>query len=361
MTKVSILGSGGIALSSAYDLRKSNYEVCIYTRSPKKINGKIIEINEKEELIGEVSDVKVTNNLKLALENAKYVIVTYPSFIFYDFAPTLEKNLEKDSIVCVFPGTGGVEFAFKNLIDKGITVVGLQRVPYIARVKEEGKIVKMSGKKEKLYLASIPIKYSDKICEDFENMFKIPCISLPNYLSVTFTPSNPILHTSRLYAMFNNKENNEFKDNILFYEEWDDFSSEILFKCDEELQTICNELKEIDLSNVVSLRTHYESNTPKELTEKIRSIKAFKGITSPLKKIGDTWKIDWDSRYFTADFPYGLAIIKSFADILNIKVKYIEKVLGWYLANNKEIKLFDLRNYNIKTKDDIIKYYMKED
>lgn len=36
-------------------------------------------------------------------------------------------------------GTGGAEFAFKNLVDKGITLAGLQRVSYIARVKAAGK------------------------------------------------------------------------------------------------------------------------------------------------------------------------------------------------------------------------------
>lgn len=143
--------------------------------------------------------------MSLALRGADYAIVTYPAFMFLDFAKKLDGIISPDTVFCVFPGTSGAEFAFKNLMDKGITLAGLQRVPYIARVKEAGQRVKMSGKKSELFLGTIPNSNCKRVCEDFERMFSIPCHTLLNYLSVTFTPSNPILHTTRLYSMFKDK------------------------------------------------------------------------------------------------------------------------------------------------------------
>ena len=41
--------------------------------------------------------------------------------------------------ICLLPGTGGGEWAFKECIECGATVFGLQRVPSVARLVEYGK------------------------------------------------------------------------------------------------------------------------------------------------------------------------------------------------------------------------------
>lgn len=357
--KICLIGSGGIALSTAFDLINTGNEVVFYTSKPNAFNGTISEINEDDEFVGKVDGFTYTDDLAFALNGADYAFVTYPAFMLYDFAEKLDGIISLNTVLCVFPGTGGAEFAFKNLIDKGITLAGLQRVPYIARVKEAGKKVKMSGKKSELFLGAIPTSKCKKICSDFESMFSIPCHPLPNYLSVTFTPSNPILHTSRLYSMFKeNPADYEYDRNFLFYEEWNDESSKKLITCDRELQMICNKLKGLDLSNVVSLCDYYESHTVDEMTKKISGIKAFKGIGSPMvQKNNGKWVIDWNSRYFTADFPYGLAIIHSFAKVLGVYTPNIEEIVCWYANNVSNYKGFDISKYGLKNLSSIAEYY----
>ena len=357
--KICLIGSGGIALSTAFDLINSGNEVVFYTSNPNTFDGTISEINEDDEFVGKVDGFTYTDDLSVALNGADYAFVTYPAFMLYDFAEKLDGIISLDTVLCVFPGTGGAEFAFKNLIDKGITLAGLQRVPYIARVKEKGKKVKMSGKKSELFLGTIPTLKCKKICSDFENMFSIPCHPLPNYLSVTFTPSNPILHTSRLYSMFkDNPADYEYDRNFLFYEEWNDESSKMLIACDRELQMICDKLEGIDLSNVVSLCDYYESHTVDEMTKKISGIKAFKGIGSPMvQKSNGKWVIDWNSRYFTADFPYGLAIIHSFAKVLGVDTLNIEEIVCWYANSISNYKGYDISEYGLKNLSSIAEYY----
>lgn len=72
---------------------------------------------------------------------------------------------------------------------------------------------------------------SEEICRDMISIFDMPCKSLPNYLSVTLTPSNSIFHTSRLYSLFKNwHEGITYSRNIMFHEEWNDEVSEIMIE-----------------------------------------------------------------------------------------------------------------------------------
>ncbi len=133
------------------------------------------------------------------------------------------------------------------------------------------------------------------------------------------TPSNPILHTTRLRTIFGDWHTGVIYHSVpLFYENWDDTSSELLFACDEEIQKICKTFPEFELHYVKSLREHYNSTTVEAMTKKISSIVAFKGLTTPVLKVNGGFIPDLHSRYFTADFSYGLAIIKQIADFAKV-------------------------------------------
>jgi hypothetical protein len=80
---------------------------------------------------------------------------------------------------------------------------------------------------------------------------------------------------------------------------------------------------------IPSVLDYYESTDAASLTEKLHSIEAFKGILSPMKKVGDGFVPDFHSRYFTEDFPYGLAIIHRLMHEHHIPSPYINKVYDW--------------------------------
>ena len=160
---------------------------------------------------------------------------------------------------------------------------------------------------------------------------------LPNYLCITLTPSNPILHTTRLYSMFRDYSEGEFYDrNMLFYEEWTLESSKFLIECDAELQKLCREIEKygLDLKTVRSLKEHYAVRDEISMTSKIRSISSFKGLTSPMKQTENGWIPDFSSRYFSADFPYGLKIILDIAKCFSVPAKKIEIIWNWYVSQN---------------------------
>ena len=204
-------------------------------------------------------------------------------------------------------------------------------------------------------------------------LLQMPCETLKNYLTITFTPSNPILHTARLYTMFKETVlDTKLSRQIYFYKEWTDDASDILLKMDKELQSICSWFtgKGIDLSGVISLKDHYEAYSVESMTTKIKSISSLSAITPTLFHRGEGYFLDADSRYFTEDFPFGLCVIKAFSLICGIETFTIDQVLKWYenllkkeyYVNNRfcgnDLHRTSIpQNFGINTLSDVAEYY----
>lgn len=357
-TNIAIIGGGNIGTQFACVCAVKGYKVNVFTSKPELYDG-TLEVVDEFENVTKGSLNKVTADLGEAIRNCQIIIVTHPAFRLKEVADQMLPFIQKDMCLCMLPGTGGAEFAFRQCIAAGATLSGLQRVPSVARLEKYGKRVRCEGLRPELFLAAIPGSKADELALFMSSIWGIPCTVLPNYLSVTLTPSNPILHTTRLRTLFADYENGKvYRRNPLFYGEWSDESSRLLLLCDEELQQMCRTLNKIDLTNVKSLKLHYESNTVEKLTEKMRSIKSLHNLLSPMKQIEGGWIPDFDSRYFTADFPYGLAIIEGLADILEHAAPNIRQTMDWYRNVTGDNSRLSLADYGIKTVEDIYKLYL---
>jgi hypothetical protein len=330
---ITIIGGGNVGTLMAAEFAYRGHNVTLYTAEPKSWNETIEVYSAEEEMLFSSRLYRVTNSLKEALEGSEFVWITLPAFLFGKLSNDILQYVEKGQYIGIVPGSGGAEFAFQRLVEKGCILFGLQRVHSIARIREYGKSVYMLGRKQELQIGAIPAKESLPISYILTNLFGIRCKALPNYLSVTLTPSNPILHTTRLYTMFKDyNEERMYPRNIFFYEEWDDESSKNLIDCDDELQVLCDQIP-MPLESVQSLRNYYESFTIPAMTGKIKSIKAFRGMMSPMKRVENGWIPDFESRYFTADFPWGLKVIKEIASVFGVVTPSINKVWNWYECN----------------------------
>ena len=260
------------------------------------------------------------------------------------------------------PGTGGGECAFRECIEKGATLFGLQRVPSVARLIKYGKTVCATGYRKELHVAALPQFKTDEVRKIISSIFDMPCIALPHYLNLTLTPSNPILHTVRLRTLFKDYQEGVTYGSIpLFYEEWNNEASELLFKCDDEVQQICAVLNpyHYDLSYVKSLKTHYDSDTPEQLTKKISSIPSLQGLKTPMMEADAGYIPDFHSRYFTADFPFGLDILVQIADFMKVDVPNMKDTLKWYRNIAQDDTKFCFEDFGIFNKTDFIRYYEK--
>lgn len=328
--KIAVLGSGNIGTLISAQLTLKGHEVHLYSRRPQMFEKTVIYEDADYESKQEVMIYNISDDLKQVVSDAALVIVTVPAFAIKELIQRVFRLINTSTRVFFYPGTGGVEFYCKDFIAAGGVIFGTQRVCSVARLKEYGKHVISSGKRKEMFVASIPSSYGQEAANLIEELFDITTSALPNYLSVTFTPSNPILHTSRLYSLFQDYNPKVGYDSIpLFYEEWDLKSSNVLIELDKEVQDMCRVLT-MDLRDVKSLLTHYESKDAQSLKDKICSIKSFKGLKTPQIEQGGRVHPDFESRYFTADFPYGLLILKAFAIVCKIDTPMMDKVIRWY-------------------------------
>jgi hypothetical protein len=368
--RICIIGGGNIGMALAVELGQNiEAQIIILTSKSNIFSRKLISVDPIENTTLSSDIFLITDDYDDALRDIDLLFVTVPAFLVADVIKRIK--LEKKTIICFVPGTGGREFHCEKLINQGHVIVGMDRAPFVARIIEEGKSV-MVSKKKQIRIAAVGNKNYHDIAGFFQKILNITCLPLNNYLAVTLTPSNPILHTSRLYSMFFGKEiDSVFDKQIKFYAEWDDSASSYLFAADAEVQNICRNYKPINLSEVISLKTHYESNTIQDLTRKMKSIESLSKINSPLIFESGKYIIDRHSRYFIEDFPFGLCVIKAFAVIVGVNTPTIDVILRWfecsfhvnYFVDNsftgKDLKKISIpQNFGITSINDVINYYV---
>ena len=358
--RITIVGGGNIGTQFAVHCAEKRHEVTIYTSTPDIYQEHMNTVDENGNTTHEGDIVRATNDPEVSFRNADFIMVTMPSTMMKTAADIIYDYSDSHPIIGVVPGNGGSECAFRKCIERGNTFFGLERVPAIARLVKKGATVRSIGYRDELHVSAIPVAKVDICCDLIQSIFDIPTKSIPNFLNLTMTPSNPILHTTRLRTLFKDYKPGVVYDRIpLFYEEWDDASSELLIACDDEVQKICKVLPEYKLEYVKSLRVHYESPTVEAMTSKISSIAAFKGLITPTIEVEGGVIPDLPSRYFTADFSYGLTIIKQVADLADVSTPNIDATMQWYKSIAIEHNEFRYEDFGITDMKSFAEFYLR--
>lgn len=358
--RITIVGGGNIGTQFAVHCAEKGHEVVVYTSKPELYDGYLNVVDENGSITHEGEISSATSDPEKAFRKADFIMVTMPATMMQDVAELIYQHCDSHPIIGVVPGNGGSECAFRKCIERGNIFFGLERVPAIARLVQKGRSVRSFNYRDELHVASIPNAYAQECAELISGIFDKRCTVIPNFLNLTMTPSNPILHTTRIKTLFQDWEAGKVYPSVpLFYEEWDDASSELLIACDEEVQKICRALPEFELQFVNSLRNHYESPTVDAMTRKISSIESFKGLKSPVVQVDGGYIPDLHSRYFTADFSYGLNIIKQVAVFAGVSTPNIDEILRWYQNIAVEKNEFRYEDYGIADRETFEKFYLQ--
>jgi len=358
--RITIVGGGNIGTQFAVHCCEKGHTVIVYTSTPELYDGHLNIVDENGVVTHSGDILFATSDPSIAFCDAELVLVTLPSPMMKKIAEIAYNYSDKNTIIGVVPGNGGSECAFADCINRGNVFFGIERVPAIARLIVKGKTVKSTGYRRELHIAAIPNINAEKCANIISDIFEMPCRVIPNYLNLTLTPSNPILHTTRLYTLFTNYKEGITYDSVpLFYEEWDDASSRLLIQCDNEVQNICHTLSDFQLKYVKSLKEHYESPTAEAMTQKISSIPAFKGLKTPTIETPNGLIPDLRSRYFTADFSYGLTIIKQVANFAGVDTPNIDMVLSWYKKISLDNSEFQFSDYGIVDYNSFKSFYIR--
>ena len=358
--KITIYGAGNIGTQFAVHCAERGHQVTVFSSRPEQFETTLRIVDQSGTVTHEGHICGATANPAEAFGAAELILVTVPADYMKTAADTVLRYASASAAIGVVPGNGGSECAFISCIRRGNPFFSIERVPAIARLVRYGSTVTSTGYRSELHVAALPSDLAPQYAALVEEIFQIPCRVIPNLLNLTMTPSNPILHTTRLRTMFRDYKPGKVYPRVpLFYEEWTMEASELLLLCDGEVQEICRALPELDLQYVRSLRDHYESPTAEAMTKKISGIPAFRGITTPMTAVEGGFIPDLHSRYFTADFSYGLSIIRQIGAMTGTAMPHIDEVLAWYESIRLEKGGFDYADYGIRTRADLVDFYGK--
>eukprot|EP00929_Paragymnodinium_shiwhaense_P005854 TRINITY_DN10830_c0_g1_i2.p1 TRINITY_DN10830_c0_g1~~TRINITY_DN10830_c0_g1_i2.p1 ORF type:complete len:462 (-),score=165.21 TRINITY_DN10830_c0_g1_i2:315-1700(-) len=302
--------------------------------------------------------VAVSKNAADVVPQADYIIAalfaSFASFAVMKMLTGIKDHLKEGSIVYIMPGQGGPDYVAREVLGDLIkagktTMAGIIPMPLNCRITEWGKSVELAALKASYDLASVPAANCKVAAEALSGLLGgRPVNPIGNYVGIALHCSNPNLHPGRLYGLFGPdsqlglyEEGKVYPENPLFYETWDDKSSEWCQKIsDERLKiwtTICEKVPGTgEPGQVPHIKPYIESiyagqiNDNSTLSKCFNTNDGFKGFKCPMKEVDGGFAPDFANRYFTEDFPEGVAMYKGIADLAGVETPVIDEIFGFF-------------------------------
>ena len=264
-----------------------------------------------------------------AVSDADIVLLCLPGYAIRETLLQIREYLRPDAAVGSVVSSTGFFFEAMELLPSSQTLFGFQRVPFISRIVDYGHKARLMGYKESLNLAVEHSDQPESLSHVLADMLQTPIHLLGSYYEASLSNSNPLLHPSRLYSLWKDWHEGVTYDHIpLFYEEWTEEAARLYIEMDNELQALLEQLP-VRKGSIATVLDYYESTDATSLARKLQSIEAFKGILSPMKETEDGYVPDFHSRYFTEDFPYGLAIVHRLTHEKGVPSPTIDMIYDW--------------------------------
>ena len=327
--KICICGGGNLGhVVAGFVAAQGKHEVCLLTRQPERWSTQLtIEAPEGKTYTGHLSGIY--SDAKQAISDAQIILLCLPGYGIRDTLLQIKDYLRPDAAVGTVVSSTGFFFQAIDILSASQTLFGFQRVPFISRVIDYGHRARLMGYKESLELAIERSAQPGILRDVLSDMLRTPIHLLGSHYEVSLSNSNPLLHPSRLYSLWKDWHPGIIYDRIpMFYEEWTEEAAELYINMDRELQALLEQLP-VSKGSIATVLAYYESTDAPSLARKLRSIEAFKGIASPMKQVEGGFVPDFHSRYFTEDFPYGLAFVHRLTLEKGIPSPTIDKIYEW--------------------------------
>lgn len=328
--KICICGGGNLGHVCAGFLANRGHQVSILTTKPERWS-QTIEIVAPDRSF-EGKPAQVSSLPEEVIPQAEIVLVCLPGFAIHDELTKINPYLSKNCLMGTVVSSTGFFFEAFEVMPADIALFGFQRVPFISRIIEYGQKAELKGYKDSLHVAIEQTEDKESVRVVLEQLFEKPVTLADSFYEVSLSNSNPILHPSRLYTMWKDWQPGiVYPRNPQFYAEWTLEASTLLLQMDDEFQSL---LKILGLKEgcIPPILDYYESSDADSLTLKLRSIKAFQNISSPMKAVEGGFIPDFSSRYFTEDFPYGMRFIVETAQKHHVSIPTTENIYQWGLS-----------------------------
>lgn len=331
-----------------------NAKINVLCRRPADFSKTVVGTTErciwsyKGQLKGDVQ--KVSDDPADVIPGSKMVIICSPVHVIPEFLARIKDHLDPDTIVGTVFGSGAFDLqAFYYLGNKvkdlDLTIFGLQFVPFLCKTTNYGKEVEIYGPKSYLCCAAYPSNRTDKVSNMISLLYATPTVPIPNFLCLTLTPSNQIIHPGRVYGYFRDWDGKKgFVKSELpkLYAELDDASADAIQSLDDEIQAIKTSIvkkwPQIDMTALHPIKQRISYNYKDSISDFSTLKSVFNTNDGYSKNVfptvphadGKHVLLDIKSRFFNEDIPYGLCILKNIGDLLGVEMKNTEKMIRWH-------------------------------
>ena len=327
--KICICGGGNLGhVVAGFIAAQKKHEVCLLTRHPEQWSQDlIIEAPAETTYSGHLNGL--FSNAEQAVSDADIILLCLPGYAIRETLLQIKDYVQSDAAVGSVVSSTGFFFEAMELLPASQPLFGFQRVPFISRIIEYGHKARLMGYKDSLNLAIERTEHPEQLRDTLADMLQTPIQLLGSYYEASLSNSNPLLHPSRLYTLWKDWHEGDIYPRVpFFYEEWTEETAQLYIQMDNELQSLLD-LLPVQKGSIATVLDYYESTDAVSLAKKLRSIEAFKGILSPMKQVEGGYIPDFQSRYFTEDFPYGLAIVHRLTHEKGVPSPTIDMVYDW--------------------------------
>ena len=373
-----ICGGGSSAHTLIPLLSDTIFDVSVYTSRPEKWSHSIdLEWHDPSgKVLGNYSGKldKISENPAELIPDADYVMFCMPVHKYRVALNQIAPYFRKDKTIFVGTvyGQGGWNWMVDEVKRKycldNIVPFAFGLIPWICRIIEYGHKGVTYGCKAANYASVYPTQFFNQIDEELlepicYRWFGKGKVELcDNFLSLTLSVDNQIIHTSRCLGLYKvcgpTWENKE--DVPWFYRDYDELSAHLLAKLDADYEKIRTAIKSLHpekdnrymLDYLALERFSYQSQNT-DIRESFVNSQTLVSIGTPVvQNEKGLWEVDRNHRFFLDDIYYGNIIAKWMAEQLEIPTPTIDEILQWAQRIRGE-KFIDENNRLILDSEDL--------
>lgn len=305
--------------------------------------------------------LRVSDKPEDVIPEADIILVAAPANAHPSILKSIAPHIRQGTYLGTIYAQGGFDWAAQQSFSQDFSslaaLFGLQNIPWLCRTTEYGREANIGGPKDYLVVAATPQSKTRECADLVSLLFDIPSKAAPNFLTLTLSPSNQIIHPARYYAIFKDWDGQTpyKKEDIAWglYTEFDPLASEWLEKLDSELQKIKEGLTKrfpnLDLDQVYPIKYRIENQYGDAIGDKsslltvFRTNQCYAGCVTPAKPVDGGYIPATQSRLFWEDIPYGLCILHGIAELLAIPTPSIDFMIKWHEKHMQKLYLVDGR------------------
>ncbi|CAG9461701.1 unnamed protein product [Pedinophyceae sp. YPF-701] len=302
-----------------------------------------------------------------ALEDTDMLLLTAPSYTHAQFLRHAAPHLPREGL---YIGATVAQAGFDWMVHRALrdadvplpealTIFAFEILPWICRLDEFGKSVRVLGTKRALDMAVEPRVYGPAVADMMTALFAEPVCrkypgglrrmshhaypkfaAVPSFMGLSLMNVGAVWHPCLMYGRFKDwDKSTPFQEHLRLSKQIEPATSQLLNSVSVEILAIRAALEDrdptMDLTNVSHIFDWILRAYPGDMADTsglaraIETNAAWRTLRHPMIQRDGGWFPDNASAYFSEDIPCGLVPIRGLAQLLDVPTPHIDEVLTW--------------------------------